>query len=91
MLSEFLILKVDGKNICFGTMRGDIRLAILSLPDDDVDSMQVEKLYGVDSHAAATDVTAEFAAHWSSILTAADPVPAFVGHHCPERKIEFAA
>lgn len=91
MESGYLVLKVAGKNHRIGLVHGDIRRAISHLSEDDVDTMEVERVFDVDSLAEPVDITGEFATAWGRSLGPRDPVPAFVRQHCPVVRAEFDA
>lgn len=91
MLSGILILKVAGRNVRYDHVTTPIRNLIIELGDEDVASMQVERVFLTDSMASPIDETAKFASAWGLSLDPAEPVPAFVRFHCPTMAREFAA
>lgn len=91
MLSRFLILKVNGRELGFAGTYDEVRKTICELPEDDVDTMTITRLYSMTSFTPPSDVTKEFAMDWAKRLTDADPVPAFLRHHVRELRAEVAA
>lgn len=97
LLNRHLVLMMDGKPLCWGATVGEVREAIAEYTDDDVDLMQVWRVYPADTMTPANDFTLEFAKGWATLfgfghgVEPSDylaPYPAFVRQHAGEHLIK---